>query len=285
MRYIVLEKELRQKELMKMMSVKESDIGWSWFMTFFMLHIFTAIGAAAVSSQLYDNSAAGLLWIYWEFALLSVITFTFFLASFFSKATLGTIICLIVFFGGYILTSLVDYQDGDPGLIALVSLHPVGVFSFGLQEIGRLEDLGVGLTASTLSSTDSPSGYTFQNTISSFIFDCIFWGVLAWYSNRVVSSGYGRPLPWYFPFTTSYWLPSTARAPPDSDDGAEIVYDESVPVEEVSNTLKEQAAAGESIEIRGLRKTFGDKTAVDGLSMSLYNGQITALLGHNGAGM
>ena len=39
---IVQEKELRQKELMKMMSVTESDLGWSWFLTFFLFHIITA---------------------------------------------------------------------------------------------------------------------------------------------------------------------------------------------------------------------------------------------------
>lgn len=31
-------------------------------------------------------------------------------------------------------------------------------------------------------------------------------------------------------------------------------------------------------------KRFGPKTAVNGTSMTMYNGQIFALLGHNGAG-
>jgi ABC-type multidrug transport system ATPase subunit len=31
-----------------------------------------------------------------------------------------------------------------------------------------------------------------------------------------------------------------------------------------------------------LRKHFGEKVAVDGLNLSIYNGQVTALLGHNG---
>jgi ABC-type multidrug transport system ATPase subunit len=57
-----------------------------------------------------------------------------------------------------------------------------------------------------------------------------------------------------------------------------------VAVEEVSNNLKDQAAEGKTIEIRKLKKVFGEKIAVDGLSMSFYRNQITALLGHNGAG-
>ncbi len=36
--------------------------------------------------------------------------------------------------------------------------------------------------------------------------------------------------------------------------------------------------------MRGLRKTFGDKVAVDNTNMTMYTGQIFALLGHNGAG-
>ena len=46
--------------------------------------------------------------------------------------------------------------------------------------------------------------------------------------------------------------------------------------------------ASRSVEIVDLVKTYGSgslkKTAVDGLSLSLYNGQISCLLGHNGAG-
>jgi ABC-type multidrug transport system ATPase subunit len=46
-----------------------------------------------------------------------------------------------------------------------------------------------------------------------------------------------------------------------------------------------------SVVIRNLRKeysrgVFGKKfAAVDGLNLTMYDGQITAFLGHNGAGM
>jgi ATP-binding cassette subfamily A (ABC1) protein 3 len=282
-RYLVLEKELRQKELMKMMSVKESDIGWSWFVSFFVMHLVTTIGTTAVCTQLYENSAPIFLFFFWLFTWLAIITFTFFLGALFSKATLATLVSLLVFFIGYFLTLVVSSEDGNIGTIALISLHPVGAFAFGLQEIGRLEDLGVGLTVDTLTTTDSPSGYTFGNTLQNLLFDCILWGILSWYVNRVARSEFGRPLPWYFPCTLSYWCPGSVSAPP-ADEAEDIVYEEGVAVEPVSNTLKEQAAQGKSIEIRKLRKVFGEKIAVDGLSLSFYKGQITALLGHNGAG-
>lgn len=58
--------------------------------------------------------------------------------------------------------------------------------------------------------------------------------------------------------------------------------DKTIPIEPVSDVLRQQAKEGRSIEILNLRKVFGDKVAVDGLNLSMYNGQITALLGHNG---
>lgn len=281
-RYIVLEKELRQKELMKMMSVQESDIGWSWFVFFFVFHFVTTIGTAAVSTKLFDNSAGPILFFFWLFTFMAIIQFSMFLASLFSKATRATLVSLLVFFIGYFLTLVVNYQTGSLGAIFMVSLHPVGAFAFGLQEIGRLEDSGVGLSRSSIGVTDSPSGYNFAATMRNLIFDVIFWAIASWYSNRVARGEYGRALPWYFPFTLSYWCPGRVAAPLRDD--SEIEYPPDVPVEPVSSTLQEQVAQGKGIEVRKLTKKFGDKTAVDRLEMNFYSGQITALLGHNGAG-
>lgn len=281
-RYVVLEKELRQKELMKMMSVTESDIGWSWFVFFFVFHFVTAIGTAAVCTQLYDASAGGLLFIFWLFTFMAIIQFCMFLATLFTQATRATLVGLLVFFIGYFLTLVVNYQNSSLGSIFMVSLHPVGAFAFGIQEIGRLEDSGIGLIRSAIGETDSPSGYTFRNTLANLLFDSIFWAIASWYSNRVSRGTYGIAQPWYFPFTLSYWCPDRASAPPR--DETEMVYPENVPVEPVSSTLNEQGEQGKGIEIRKLRKEFGEKTAVDDLQMNLYSGQITALLGHNGAG-
>lgn len=268
---------------MKMMSVTESDIGWSWFIFFFVFHAVTALGTALVSTQLYENSSPLLLFLFWEFTFLAIICFCLQLASLFSRATLATLVSLLVFFVGYFLTLVISYSTSSTGAIFLVSLHPVAAFAFGLQEIGRLEDLGVGLTFDTITQTDSPNGYTFVNTMSSFLFDALLWGVLTWYTNRVIRSAFGRPLPWYFPFSKSYWFPGSVKSSPQ--DNTEIVYPPEVPVEPVSTSLKEQGAEGKGIEIRNLTKTFGDKTAVDRFSMSMFSGQITALLGHNGAGV
>jgi len=54
--------------------------------------------------------------------------------------------------------------------------------------------------------------------------------------------------------------------------------------EAVTDALKKQEKNKECLLVRGLVKNFGPKRAVDGTNLTMYSGQIFALLGHNGAG-
>ena len=59
-------------------------------------------------------------------------------------------------------------------------------------------------------------------------------------------------------------------------------------VERVTENLVRQVEDGTCVDILDLCKEFhtttGKKVAVDHLNLTMYSGQITALLGHNGAG-
>jgi len=223
-----------------------------------------------------------LIFFFWLFTFGSIITFCLFLASLFSKASRATLVSILLFFVGFFLTLFVDYQNSGPGLISMASLHPVAAFALGIAEIGRLEDLGIGISRTSIFETDSPSGYTFSNTLSNLLFSMIFWGIAGWYSNRVSSGDYGQALPCYFPCSLSYWCPGSVATP--DQDQTELQYPKDVPVQPVSSALKDQLAQGNGIQVRKLNKVFGEKTAVDDLQLNFYSGQITALLGHNGAG-
>lgn len=282
--YVTKEKELRQKELMKMMSVTESDIGWAWFISFFVFYFFVAIIVAGVSTKLYENTEFAFLLEFWILTFLSIVVFCLFLSTLSSKSTRGVLIGLLVFFVGVFLTLAVSFEDGKTSHIAAISLHPVAAFSYGLQQMGHLEDQGVGVTSDTAGKSENPSGYTFQDSLNFLYADCIIWGILSWYLNRVIPPDYGQALPWYFPFTKAYWCPGRLTAPTTTAETEEIAADDGTPFEPVSDNLKKQSAEGRNIEIHGLRKTFGEKCAVDGLNLSIYSGQVTALLGHNGAG-
>lgn len=76
------------------------------------------------------------------------------------------------------MTFAVDVEDGSSGLIGLISLHPVGALSYGLQVIGLLEDQDIGLQSSTVGSMDTVSGWTFNDSLRFLIIDCLIYGFL-----------------------------------------------------------------------------------------------------------
>lgn len=260
-----------------MMSVTESDINWAWFMSYFSYHFVTAVLCTLVSSALFERSQSVILFIFWLLTLISIIVFGMFCATLTSKATRGILIGLLLFFCGVFLSLSLDYQTVSSGTLGAVSLHPAAAFGFGLQEIGYLEDRGVGLQRSTIDTSDYSSGYVFVNTLGALVLDILIYGFLTFYLNRVIKPDYGQALPWHFPVTGLLKLCGVGKSE-DAFVGTKTVVDESVPNEPVGEALQQQVEEGKSIEIQGLKKVFGTKTAVDGLTMSMYSGQITALV-------
>jgi ABC-2 family transporter protein len=94
--YITREKEQGQKELMKMMSAAESDIGWSWFVSFLSFNIVTATIVSAVSMALFAKSEGLLLWMFWILFFLALTVFCMFLATLTSKTTRAVVVGLLM---------------------------------------------------------------------------------------------------------------------------------------------------------------------------------------------
>ena len=111
---------------------------------------------------------------------------------------------------------------------------------------------------------------------------------------QVWPSEFGQRRPPYFFLLPSYWKSLLPRIGAGADPARTAVVDveaalaqELTPdVERVPDALAQQIREGTCVYIRGLQKTYktatGPKHAVDGLNLTMYSGQITALLGHNG---
>ena len=285
-RMIVVEKELRQKELMKMMSVTEATIEWSWFISYIIFFGPCAIGIAIVCDKLFDNSELSVLIIFWLLVMAAIVSYCMFMASVFSRASRAGIIGLLAFFSGYFGSTRVDINSARIIHISYSALHPICAMSFGLQMIGSLENEGSGMTWDNISFSDNFSGYSFETTLQNLFFDIFFWWLVSWYLNRVRKGTYGRAYPLWFPITKSYWFGGSKGTSTEEEEAESMLEGDtqSVMMEPVSDALKEQELDGRCVEIRNLSKIFGEKNAVDGLNLSMYSGQVTALLGHNGAG-
>jgi len=284
-RMIVAEKESRQKELMKMMSISEIEIGFSWFLSLYTFFFTVGVLTTIATNLLYPQASFLLLLLFWEIAFAAIVLYIMTISALNKKATRGTMIGILLFFAGYFLTLVADYETGKRATILLLSIHPMTAISYGLQIIGRLEETTVGLTGNTWRFSDSPSGYAVSSTIGSLILDLFLWGGVCWYCNRVIPGDYGYALQWNFFCKKSYWCGTTNEAEVVDDHMTSTLNNNAqVPIEEVSTALAEQENDGRGVHIRGLTKTFGDKNAVDNLDLSMYTGQVFALLGHNGAG-
>ena len=84
---------------------------------------------------------------------------------------------------------------------------------------------------------------------------------------------YGIPQVWYYPFTKTYWFGFDAKK---IRDRSEEMRDKT------QSTEQDQGEIG--VEIANLSKYFGNKIALQNLSIKFYRNMITAFLGRNGAG-
>ena len=106
--------------------------------------------------------------------------------------------------------------------------------------------------------------------------------------NEVKPGRYGVPKPFYFPFLLSYWC-NTQQVLSKSK---KLKIMQSVTQDDTSAHEKVRGNPAVGIRIRHLTKVysswFGNRgvreNAVDNLNLDIYKGQITVLLGHNGAG-
>jgi ABC-type multidrug transport system fused ATPase/permease subunit len=126
------------------------------------------------------------------------------------------------------------------------------------------------------------------------IADIFIYSFLAWYFSQVWPSKVGVPKPFYFLLLPGYWFPKadmTVSHPaqtlnaglmsPEGQLGIEDgVTNGGIPTEAVNENLLGEP----TVVIKGLRKGYNGVLAVNDLSFNMYENQIFALLGHNGAG-
>eukprot|EP00606_Chrysophyceae_sp_TOSAG23-5_P000450 GSChrysophyteH2.ASY1.ANO1.1662.1 assembled CDS len=242
---LVREKESKLREGMKMMALKGEILWFSWWVNFMLLFLPLSL-------------------------ILTWAAYAIFISAFFTNSRTAAIAGSLLFFAGYFI--YVGLGSSDRNSVMLAMLHPAAAFTY-----------------STLSfSADFP--VTFQECLNMLLVDAIYLSFLSWYVDKVWPSEFGTHEVWYFCVTPEYWkkfFGFDILGTSISDHSA-IASNENVNVELISEDLQQQYEKKTCIDIQNLRKEFktpqGTKVAVNGLTLSMFQGQITALLGHNGAG-
>jgi ABC-type multidrug transport system ATPase subunit len=287
---IVEEKESRMKETMKIMGLKSSSLMLSWFISYFVIFTLIAIICSILISLTFASySSKFLVFILVFLFIISLIPFSFFVSVFFNKAKLAAIVGPVVLFA-LVVPRYAFFSSEQSQVIsskkAACLLSPTA-FAFGADLLMVYEGAQVGMRWEQIRDDE----LSFEFIISQLFVDFFVYSALAWYFSNVVKGEYGANLPWYFPFQRSYWKSIFSRKEERLIKSKEIIRDENddlVASEDVGNEMKSRA----SIQICNLKKIFyhgfgrykREVLAVKGLNLDMYEGQITCLLGHNGAG-
>eukprot|EP00299_Pterocystis_sp_00344_P020338 c9979_g1_i1.p1 GENE.c9979_g1_i1~~c9979_g1_i1.p1 ORF type:complete len:1406 (+),score=313.41 c9979_g1_i1:2-4219(+) len=228
----------------------------------------------------FTGSSPVIIFLFFFFFGTSIIGYCFLLSSFFSRAKVGGVVGVIVFFGCYfgsIGTSDTTPESTKNGLCLLSPL----AFALGINALGNLQGADLGVSSGNMNEVIN--NFKFGTAFGMLIFDSIFYTFLGWYLHKVVPREWGVTLPWYFPCMPSFWCGTRPRSVVDT-----IGAKENPNIEPVNPELEKLRTQNRCIEIIHLTKEFhtptGIKVAVNDLNLTLYEGQIFALLGHNGAG-
>uniref|UniRef100_A0A674GFY0 P-type phospholipid transporter n=1 Tax=Taeniopygia guttata TaxID=59729 RepID=A0A674GFY0_TAEGU len=269
---IVLEKEMRLREAMKNRGITNGVIWCTWFLdSFSMMAVSTLLLTALIMhGQVLHYSNPFLFFLFLLTFTTATIMQCFLFSTFFSKANLAAACSGVIYFALYLphIVCFVWQDRLTVNLKILASLLSQVAFGFGTEYLSRYEEQGLGLQWGNIRTSPLEGDeYSFLFSINMMVFDAFLYGILSWYLDNVFPGDYGLPQPWYFPVLESYWLGS--RSP-----------------EAEKTATPEPTGLIPGVCIQNLVKIFANrpKPAVDGINITFYEGQITAFLGHNGAG-
>ncbi|XP_064136134.1 phospholipid-transporting ATPase ABCA7 isoform X8 [Loxodonta africana] len=278
---VVREKETRLRDTMLAMGLGRAVLWLGWSLTClgpFLLSAALLVLVLKLGDILpYSHPAVVFLFLA-TFAVATVVQ-SFLLSAFFSRANLAAACGGLAYFALYLPYVLcVAWRDRLPvaGRVAASLLSPVA-FGFGCESLALLEEQGEGAQWNNVGAEPAADVFSLAQVSGLLLFDAALYGLATWYLEAVCPGQYGIPEPWNFPFRRSYWC-----GPPPPKDPAPIspTQDQEVLVEEEPPGLRP------GVSVRALKKHFpgSPQPALHGLSLDFYQGHITALLGHNGAG-
>ncbi|XP_040297886.1 ATP-binding cassette sub-family A member 3 [Bufo bufo] len=293
-RALVLEKERKLKEYMRVMGLKSWLHSTAWFIHFFLLLLVSiSLVTLLLCIQASDHGAVlnrsdpTVIFVYLLVFVVSTISFSFMISSFFSRANVAAATSGFLYFFSYIPYFFISprydmMSHGEKVASCLVS--NVGM-AMGAQLIGMFEGKGTGAQWSNLLTPVSvDDNFTLGQVMGMLVLDSVVYAIIGWYVESVMPGDYGVPQPWYFCFLPSYWCgtPRDAEFVEKEDD------EDPVKALKVEYLEEEPADLIPGIRIKHLTKAFPvngkRRVAVQDLSLNMYEGQITVLLGHNGAG-
>ncbi|NXJ18899.1 ABCA6 protein, partial [Dicrurus megarhynchus] len=278
----VTREKKKLKVLMRTMGLQDIAfwLSWSLLYSLYVLIFSCLLTALMLWDTFYTSSFPAVSLLFFLYGL-ACIHLVFMLCSLLKTAKLvSSMGFLIIFIFGF-LSLAVLVEDVPEPLKWFLGLMCPFAFNTGIAKIFDLEKYGIGLSFSNLMG----EAYFLFSTYILLMFDSVLYMLLALYFDKILPGKYGIPDPPLFFLKASYWMGnrrgSTTDVPRSTVNPEDLLGDDVEPV-------PPEFLGKEAIRLHNIKKTYKKKDkkteALRGLSLNIYEGQITALLGHSGAG-
>ncbi|NXR43773.1 ABCA9 protein, partial [Hippolais icterina] len=270
------------KVLMKTMGLQDIAfwLSWSLLYSLYVLIFSCLLTALVLRDPFYTSSFPAVSLLFFLYGL-ACIHLVFMLCSLLRTSKLvSSVSFLIIFIFGF-LSLAVLIEDVPEPLKWFLGLMCPFAFNTGIVKIFLLEKYQIGFSFSNLMG----EAYFLFSTYILLAFDSLLYMLLALYFDKILPGKYGIPDPPLFFLKASYWMRSrrgsTRDVPRATANPEELLGDDVEPV-------PPEFLGKEAIRLHNIKKAYKKKDkkteALRGLSLNIYEGQITALLGHSGAG-
>ncbi|XP_048497581.1 ABC transporter A family member 1 isoform X3 [Beta vulgaris subsp. vulgaris] len=275
----VFEKEQKIKDGLFMMGLKSNIFQISWLITYAVqFAVSSGIITVFTMCSLFEYSDKSLVFVYFFLFGLSTITLSFLISTFFTRAKTAVAVGTLSFLGAFFPYYTVNDPDVSIVLKAAASLLSPTAFALGTINFADYERAHVGLRWSNI--WRESSGVNFLLCLSMMLFDALLYGAIGIYLDKVL------PKEDHEHFSWKLILPKFLQTKKDNIKPCTV--GSVLKVEGTSMEMKQQEVEGRCLQIRNLSKVYasrkGNCCAVNSLQLTLYENQIFALLGHNGAG-
>ncbi|XP_034268593.1 cholesterol transporter ABCA5-like isoform X1 [Pantherophis guttatus] len=281
--HIVAEKEKKIKEFLMIMGLHDTAFWLSWVLLYTSLIFVMSLlmSVIATFSSLFPKSSSFVIFLLFFLYGISSVFFAFMLTPLFKKSKhVGTVEFLSTLAFGIVGLTIFLVEDIPKSFVWLVSPLCQCTFLIGVAQVMHLEDYEEGVNFSNL--TYGP--YPLIIAILLLALDSVLYLLLAVYLDQVIPGEYGLRRHFFFFLKPSFWSKRTKNYKElyESNINGNLEFNEII--EAVSSEFQGK----EAIRINSVQKSFVKKgetvETLKNLSFDIYEGQITALLGHNGTG-
>uniref|UniRef100_H0Z0L3 Cholesterol transporter ABCA5 n=1 Tax=Taeniopygia guttata TaxID=59729 RepID=H0Z0L3_TAEGU len=279
--HIVAEKERKLKEFLKILGLHDTAFWLSWVLLYvsliFVMSILMAVIATA--SSLFPQSSAFVIFLLFFLYGVSSVFFALMLTPLFKKSKhVGIVEFLATLVFGFVGLNIVLLEDFPKSFVWILSPLCQCSFLIGVAQVMHLEDYEDGATFANINA----GPYPLCISLILLVLDSIFYLLVAVYLDQVMPGEFGlRRTPFFF-MKPSFW----SKRRKNYKELYESSINGSLSFSEIVEPVPAEFQGKEAISC--VQKTFRKKgetvEALRNLSFDIYEGQITALLGHSGTG-